>query len=111
VTHVSEVLTAFIIRDFTIKVKLSRYRHACDKEERIYSSYSFLTSALDRVSCQRHAPVTLYPREKEPRYPLYRKLGGPQSRFGHRGYKKYPLPLPWIKTPVFQLEIKTLSEM
>jgi hypothetical protein len=30
-----------------IKVKLSRYRHADDKRERICSSYSFLTSALD----------------------------------------------------------------
>jgi hypothetical protein len=29
------------------KVKLSRYRHAGDKGERSYSSYSFLTSALD----------------------------------------------------------------
>jgi hypothetical protein len=27
--------------------------------ERVYSSYSFLTSALDRVSGQRHAPTAL----------------------------------------------------
>jgi hypothetical protein len=26
-----------------------------------------------------------YPRGKDPRYPLYRRLGGPQSRSGHRG--------------------------
>jgi hypothetical protein len=40
--------------------KLSRYRYAGDKEERMHSSYSFLTSALDGVSGQRHAlaPVT-----------------------------------------------------
>jgi hypothetical protein len=43
---------------------------------RRYSSYSFTTSALDRVSGQRHAPAALYPR---------RGLGGPQSRSGHRG--------------------------
>ena len=30
---------------------------------------------------QRHAPATLYPRERHP-YPLYRRLGGPQGRSG-----------------------------
>jgi hypothetical protein len=29
-----------------VKVKLSRYRHACGKGERKYNSYTFLTSAL-----------------------------------------------------------------
>jgi hypothetical protein len=32
--------------------------------ERIYSSYSFSTLALDGVSGQRHAPAALYPRER-----------------------------------------------
>jgi hypothetical protein len=27
-----------------------------------------------------------------PWYPLYRRLGGPQSRSGHRGYWKKPFP-------------------
>jgi hypothetical protein len=49
------------------------------------------------VSGQRHAPAALYPREKYPRYPLYRRLDGPQSRSGHRGYRKNPLPLPEIE--------------
>jgi hypothetical protein len=31
-----------------------------------YSSYSFLTSALDGVSGQRHAPAALYPGERTP---------------------------------------------
>jgi hypothetical protein len=31
-----------------------------------YSSYLFLTSALDGVSCQRHAPAEFYPRERNP---------------------------------------------
>jgi hypothetical protein len=31
------------------------------------------------VSGQHHAPAALYPR-----YPLYRRLGGPQSRSGHK---------------------------
>jgi hypothetical protein len=34
---------------------------------------------------QLHAPAALYPRGKDPRYPLDRRLGGPQSRSGHGG--------------------------
>jgi len=49
------------------------------------------------VGRQRHALATLYPRGKYPLYPLYRRLGGPQSRSGHRGYRKNPLPLPAIE--------------
>jgi hypothetical protein len=49
------------------------------------------------VSGQRHAPAALYPRGKDPWYPLYRRLGGPQSRYGDRGYRKNPLPLPGIE--------------
>jgi hypothetical protein len=45
----------------------------------IDSSYSFTTSALEGVSGQRHASAAFYPR-----YPLDRRLGGPQSRSGHR---------------------------
>jgi hypothetical protein len=37
------------------------------------------------VSGQHHAPAALYPRGKGPRYPLDRRLGGPQSRSGSRG--------------------------
>jgi hypothetical protein len=36
------------------------------------------------VSGQRHAQAALYPRGQDPRYPLDRRLGGPQSRSGHR---------------------------
>jgi hypothetical protein len=49
--------------------------------KRMYSSYSFLTSALDAVSALPRA----LPRGKDPRYPLYRRLGGSQSRSGHTG--------------------------
>jgi hypothetical protein len=31
------------------------------------------------VSGQRHAPAALYPWGKDPRYPLDRRLGGPQG--------------------------------
>jgi hypothetical protein len=67
------------------KVKTSRYCHSGDKWEKKYSTYSFLTSALDGVSSQRHALVALYPRGKDPRFPFDRRLGGPQSWYGHRG--------------------------
>jgi hypothetical protein len=50
----------------SIKIKLSRYRHAGAKGERNYSSYSIFTSALEGVSGQRHAPAAFYPREKTP---------------------------------------------
>jgi hypothetical protein len=55
--------------------------------ERRHSSYSFLTSVLDGMSGQRHAPTTLYRRGKDPRCPLDSRLGGPQSRCGHRGWE------------------------
>jgi hypothetical protein len=51
------------IRNYqSICKKLSRYSHAGDKEERKYSSYSFLASAVG----QRHASAILYPRERTP---------------------------------------------
>jgi hypothetical protein len=43
----------------------------------------FLTSALE-VSGQLHAPAAL-PLGKSPRYPFYRRLGGPQSWSGWYG--------------------------
>jgi hypothetical protein len=60
--------------------------HAIDGAwgERWCRSCTFLTSVLEGVSCQHHAPPALYPRGKSPRYPLYRRLGGPQSRSGRR---------------------------
>jgi hypothetical protein len=37
------------------------------------------------VSGQRHVPAALYLRGKDTRYPLDRRLDGPQSRSGHKG--------------------------
>jgi hypothetical protein len=50
-----------------------------------YSSYSFSTSVLDGGEWSASRPGSALPRGKDPRYPLYRRLGGPQSRSGHRG--------------------------
>ena len=44
----------------------------------MYSSTLSLTSALDGVGGQRHALAALHPGKT--RYPLYRRLGGPQGR-------------------------------
>ena len=46
----------------------------------MYSSTLPSTSALDGVGGQRHAPDVLPP--VKTRYPLYRRLGGPQGRSG-----------------------------
>jgi hypothetical protein len=82
----SYILFCLWFNSLVKKLKLSHYtpRRRLG-EDRKYSSYSFSTSALDGVSGQLQAPATLFPREKDPRYPLDRRLGGPQSRSGHRG--------------------------
>ena len=43
--------------------------------------YSFLTTVLEGVRGQRHAPPALYPRELT-RYALCRRPDGPQGRYG-----------------------------
>jgi hypothetical protein len=53
------------------------------------------------MSCQLHAPATLYP-GKDPRYPLDRKLGGPQSRSGRGGEEKNYQLLPRLEPPIVQ---------
>ena len=57
-----------------------RTGHEGPDGEKRYSSTLSLTSALDGVGGQRHAPAALPPRKT--RYPLYRRLGGPQGRSG-----------------------------
>jgi uncharacterized protein YbbK (DUF523 family) len=44
-------------------------RHVGTKAEKSISSYSFLSSALNEVSGQRHAPAALYPPGKDPLIP------------------------------------------
>ena len=50
------------------------------KGEQRYSSTLSLTSTLDGISGQRHAPAALPPGKT--RYPLYSRLGGLQGRSG-----------------------------
>jgi hypothetical protein len=56
-------MITFIIFGIVIKkdkVKLSRYRHAGIEGKRMYSSFSFLTFAVDGVSGKSHSFVALY---------------------------------------------------
>jgi hypothetical protein len=76
------------------KVKLSLCHHAGDKGERKYSSYSFLTSALNGGEWSASRPGRALAPGKDPRYPLDKRLVGPQSGSGHRGCRKNPLPRP-----------------
>jgi len=54
--------------------------HEGTEWEKRYSSTRSLTPVLDRVGGQRHAPAALPPAKT--RYPLYRRLGGPQGQSG-----------------------------
>jgi hypothetical protein len=56
-----------------------------------YSSYWFMTLALDGVRGQRHASAAHNSRRKDPQYSLDRRLGGPLSRSGHSGFEENPL--------------------
>jgi hypothetical protein len=53
--------------------------------ERRYSSYSFLTLELDGGEWSASRSGRALVPGKDPRYPLNRTLGGPQSQSGHRG--------------------------
>jgi hypothetical protein len=59
---------------------------------RRYSSHSFLTSTLAGGEQSASLPGRALAREKNSRYPLNRRLGGPQSQSGHRGYWKNSFP-------------------
>jgi hypothetical protein len=64
------------------KVKQSHSTPMEAQEERRYSSYSFTTSTLDGVEWSAPRPGRALAPGKG--YPLYKRLGGPQSRSGHR---------------------------
>jgi hypothetical protein len=78
------------------KLKLSHYTPRRRLGERRYSSYSFSTSALDGGEWSA-SPAAIWPQGKDFRYQFCRRLGGPQSRSGYRGYRKILSPLPGIE--------------
>jgi hypothetical protein len=72
------------------KLKLSHYTPRRRLRGEVYSSYSFSTSALglDDGELSASHPASALARGKDPLYPLYKKLGGPQSRSVPRGWRK-----------------------
>ena len=77
----------------------TRTGHECPEGKQRYSSTLPSTSAIGGVGGQRHAPAALPPGKT--RYPLYRRLVGPQGRSG-RVRKISPPPGfdPWTVQPV-----------
>jgi hypothetical protein len=71
-------------------------RHVGAWVETGYSSYSLLTSAIDGGEWSSSRPGRALPRGKDPRYPLYRRLGGSQRLCAQRIEEK-SLPLPGIE--------------
>jgi hypothetical protein len=69
-----------------------------------------MSSALDGVSGQRHAPAMLYRRGKDPRYPLDGRLGGPQNRSGHKGYRENPFASAGDRTSIAQSVARHYTE-
>jgi hypothetical protein len=50
--------------------------------------HAFLIFALDGGEWSATMVQQLYPQGKRPHYPLERRLGGPQSLYGHSGEEK-----------------------
>jgi hypothetical protein len=85
-------------------VKLSNYRHAGAKGQRNYSSYSFLTSALDDGKRSASLLAMLYFW-----YPLHMRLGGLQNWSGHRLEEKSFTSV-GDRTPVVQSEVRNCTD-
>jgi hypothetical protein len=54
------------------------------------------------VSGQRHAPAALYPRGKNPRYPLDKRLGWPQEPVWTQGLEEKSSAPAGDRTPIVQ---------
>jgi hypothetical protein len=78
--------------------------------DRRYSSYSFLTSALEGGEWSASHPGRALPPGKEPRYPLYRRLGGPQSRSGCRGLEEKFCASVMDRTPAVQSVVRYCTD-
>jgi hypothetical protein len=63
--------------------------------------HAILNSEVDGVRWSDSRPGRFIPRERAPRNPFDRRLGGPQSRYGRDGEEKIPGP-DGNETPVIQ---------
>jgi hypothetical protein len=88
-TRVADKKTIFLINFLRSNIKKGincpATRHGGVWGGRRYSSYSFLTSALDGGEWSASRPGRALPPGKDLQYPLDIRLGGPQSRSGRRG--------------------------
>jgi hypothetical protein len=90
------------ITDIYVKVKvfmcLTKRRHAM---KTCWGSGGIAPCIINLVARWRwvvsFTPRRLYPRGENRRYPLVRRLGGPQSQFGRGGKEKNFQPLPGIE--------------
>jgi hypothetical protein len=112
VASIFQNYSAFFLQNYilipflgTVKVKLSRYRHAGAKGERKYISYSFLSSALDMVWGQHHA----LPPGKDTRNPLEKRLGGPQELIWSQRLEKQSFSSAGDRTPVVQSVVRNYT--
>jgi len=74
-----------------------RSGHEDPEGEQRYISTLSLTSVLDGVGGQRHAPAASPPRKT--RYQLYRRVGGPQGRSGQVRKISSPTGIWWPHRP------------
>jgi hypothetical protein len=79
-------------RGIKVESKAVSLYHSGAKGDRRYSSYLFLTSALDGDEWSASHSSRALPRGKDSTHPLDRRLGGPQSWSGHRGLFQGPNP-------------------
>jgi hypothetical protein len=80
-------------------------RHSGAKGERRYSSYSFLTSALDRVSGQRYASAAVYPGKMAPGTHWIGGWVGPRAGLDTEARGKI-FESAGDQTPVVQFEVR-----
>jgi hypothetical protein len=78
----SKIFYAFLVSSMSkqLKEKHSHYSPWRCLRERMYSSYSFLTSVQEGVSGQHHAPAVLYPGERTAGTHLTGGWAGPRPR-------------------------------
>jgi hypothetical protein len=97
-TKQRDALEEFLVHG-KVKVKLSHYTpwRRLGGEDVYY--YSFLTSALNGGEWSASRPSRALPQGKDPRYPLDRRLGGPQSWSGKEARGKNHLLVSGIELP------------
>jgi hypothetical protein len=106
----SQTLYRLSYPSFHSMLKQSRYTPWWRLGEWRYSSYSFFNSALDGGEWSAPRPGRALPWGKDTQYPLDRRLGGPQSRSGHRLEEK-SLASAWDRTPVVQSVLRHYTDL